>query len=149
MLDNLIADMLAKDPQHRPQTMGAVQRALRAAMAGPATEARPSDAPPAPTRPSTIPEAPPRPVLSVASAEISIVGPPLSPGAQNERPAAPVAPMVEGGAMSGELLVPASRATPAAPPAPAPAPARRETALFGLCLLLLAALAAIAVATIA
>jgi serine/threonine protein kinase len=29
VLDDLIAEMLAKDPMHRPQTMGAVQRALR------------------------------------------------------------------------------------------------------------------------
>ncbi|HEU4734516.1 MAG TPA: protein kinase [Kofleriaceae bacterium] len=40
-LDGLIAEMLAKDPMERPQTMGAVQRALQLAGtdAGPATDA--------------------------------------------------------------------------------------------------------------
>jgi serine/threonine protein kinase len=118
---------------------------------------RPSSAPPVrpPSAPSTIPDAPPAPscpVLSTPSVEISISGAPLPPDGQDERPAAPglpVLPMLEDGAMSGELLVPASGVAPAAFPSPQAAPARHDTALFGLCVLVLAALAALAVVTIA
>ena len=46
VLDELIADMLAKDPMDRPQTMGAVQRILRFAADDLAPDARPEARPP-------------------------------------------------------------------------------------------------------
>ncbi|HEX7835864.1 MAG TPA: serine/threonine-protein kinase [Kofleriaceae bacterium] len=190
-LDDLIAGLLAKDPLHRPESMAAVQRALRVAMdsseaqlpddpavplplppPAPTAEGdvpalprlpssprlRPPSTPPVrppsrpPSPPSTIPDAPPTPscpVISTPSVEISISCAPRLRDAQDERSAAPGLPMMEDGAMSGELLVPASGAAPAVAPHPPAAQARHDTALFGLCVLVLAALAALAVVTIA
>jgi serine/threonine protein kinase len=91
VLDQLIAEMLAKDPMGRPQTMGAVQRALRTAMDGPSgARPRPDPAPlvlplppgsaPAllPVRPSSSP--PVRPP-SCPPVRLAAVRPPSSPPA--------------------------------------------------------------------
>jgi serine/threonine protein kinase len=77
-LDALIADMLAKDPMHRPQTMGAVRRALQRGDSGP------QRAPSAPAIP-----------------ELPRTDPPSGP-------AAVPTPIVDDAALSGVLLVPPS-----------------------------------------
>jgi serine/threonine-protein kinase len=145
-LDDLIDDMLAKDPMQRPQTMGAVQRALRFAVEPPAP-ASPIEAPveaSAVVRPAPAPP-PPAPVVRPPSC------PPLP---WSERPADPAVPAPavlrpdDGGAMSGELLVPPSGAIAASPP-PEAEPRHHATSLLGLCMLVIAVLAAIAVAVIA
>ena len=176
-LDNLIAAMLAKDPMQRPQTMGAVQRALRFAVDGPApTEAarratdptppfpapvasqpprvvRPPSSPPChpapPLRPPTSPPAlaSPRPRLALPSLEVSISATPSS--TPQRRPAAAPRTSDDAGAVSGELLVPASGSgpVPAVDRRPAPvARTRHRTAFFWLCAVMIAALALLAVA---
>ncbi|TMQ19799.1 MAG: hypothetical protein E6J90_06690 [Deltaproteobacteria bacterium] len=88
VLDQLIAEMLAKDPMHRPQTMGAVQRAVR-------TLGSPSGSPePAPlvlplpsgSAPAALPVRPPSspPVRPPSSPPIRLapVRPPSSPPAR-------------------------------------------------------------------
>ncbi|HEY0482726.1 MAG TPA: serine/threonine-protein kinase [Kofleriaceae bacterium] len=143
VLDDLIDDMLAKDPMQRPQTMGAVQRALRVAAEAPAAASQ-VEAAAAMVRP--LPALPP---------PAPVVRPPSSPPLPwFERPAdhAAPAPAVlrpeDGGALSGELLVPPSGAI-AAPPPLAAEPRRTPTTPLGLCMLVIAVLAAIAVAVIA
>jgi serine/threonine protein kinase len=101
-LDALIADMLAKDPMRRPQTMGAVRRALHRGDSGPQRgDSGPQRAPSAPAIP-----------------ELPRTDPPSGPSA------VPM-PIVDDAALSGVLLVPPSGARPvvagekrSAPPAP-------------------------------
>jgi eukaryotic-like serine/threonine-protein kinase len=87
VLDELIADMLAKDPKDRPQTMGAVQRVLRFAVDG-----GPDEGP-------TMPEDPPPLVLSLLArpspsmaglaAATAATRPPSSPFAPSRPPSSP------------------------------------------------------------
>jgi serine/threonine protein kinase len=95
-VDALIAEMLAKDPMHRPQTMGAVRRALQTGESGPL---RPPSAPPV-LESGRHPEPP----ASGWRPE------PPEPPASGRHPEPPTAaPVVElDCAMSGELLVPPS-----------------------------------------
>jgi serine/threonine protein kinase len=101
-VDALIAEMLAKDPMHRPQTMGAVRRALQTGESGPL---RPPSAPPV-LESGRHPELPapgwhPEPPAPGRHPD------PPAPGRHPEPPTA--APVVElDCAMSGELLVPPS-----------------------------------------
>ncbi len=80
VLDELIADMLAKDPRDRPQTMGAVQRVLRFATSGD------DEGPPAPDasgRGFPLPGPPPA-IAGLAAA--SAVRRPSSPPPASSRP---------------------------------------------------------------
>jgi hypothetical protein len=84
-MDALIAEMLAKDPMQRPQTMGAVRRALQRGDSGP--QRIDSGAQRAPSAPP-IPELP-----------------------RSDAPSGPLAvptPIVDDAALSGVLLVPPS-----------------------------------------
>ncbi|HEY0988383.1 MAG TPA: serine/threonine-protein kinase, partial [Kofleriaceae bacterium] len=95
-MDVLIGEMLAKDPMHRPQTMGAVRRALQRGDSGPLR---------APSSPS-IPDVthPDLPRVDVHG-ELPGSGPALLPGSA---PAPLPVPVHVDAAMSGELLVPPS-----------------------------------------
>jgi serine/threonine protein kinase len=106
-LDALIAEMLSKDPMHRPQTMGAVRRALQRGESGPQRiDSGPQRAPSAPALAAPIPELPRTDPASGPSA-------------------VPLA-IVDDAALSGVLLVPPSgeravivgekRSAPTAPP---------------------------------
>jgi len=130
--DDLIAEMLAKDPMERPQTMGAVQRALRHASG---VRLAMADLPPASTEPPGPP--PPAPTSPPAPAPASTIEPPEPPP-----PVAPPLPRP----LSGVVLVPASRTdTPTALPA-TPWRARRHAVILGAAMVagLLIALATIA-----
>jgi serine/threonine-protein kinase len=183
-LDDLIAEMLAKDPMERPQTMGAVQRALRFAaevVTCPEVRRLP-EAPPRPrspslgplaaslaeaqaqvARPASLPRVRPPSlpaVTSIPSIEISIScaaplrcsdGAAAPPEATPDRSDLPISD--EGCAVSGELLIPASgpSLSPdfAATTARTSASVEHPAVIFGLCVLVIAVLAALAVATIA
>jgi serine/threonine protein kinase len=126
-LDELIGEMLAKDPMDRPQTMGAVQRSLVSATTG--SHRRPPSA-----RPPSVPPvlgSPPDGVLALASVEVS---PDLL------RPPGPTT--------SGEIVVPAAPRTFESPPPPEEwsAAGDRRRALLYLCVVVVAMLAAIGVA---
>jgi serine/threonine protein kinase len=166
-LDDLIAEMLAKDPMDRPQTMGAVQRALHRVID---ELSRPEPAlPPDPSRPGELarpPETatarspePPRPPELSRSCEHP--RPPRSaseppPGASlRVRGALDVADTTETpttcdpGALSGELLVPATGAhlpTARAPSAHPAAPRRRRALL--VCMGTLALIAVVVLALV-
>jgi len=127
VLDQLIDDMLAKDPMERPQTMGAVQRALQAA-GGRRSDSAPGLLPQpqfaAASSPTVLPlapadgplpdlpasetaEVPPEAVveaIAIASAPAPVLeSPPMSLFPDP----APGAPMFGDAAMSGEIIVPA------------------------------------------
>jgi serine/threonine protein kinase len=124
-LDDLIADMLAKDPMDRPQTMGAVQRALHRASGVHAPVAElvatpavlPALAPPTghPRARRSIPRPWPLPPL-FAEPEHPVARPRSEPRAWSEAPELTLpgprdAPMLtDPEALSGEILVPASAA---------------------------------------
>ena len=95
-LDALIADMLAKDPMQRPQTMGAVRRALQRGDSGPQRgDSGPQRIDSGPQRaPSAPPVAPPIP-------ELPRTDPPSGPSAVPT-------PIEDDAALSGVLLVPPS-----------------------------------------
>jgi serine/threonine-protein kinase len=187
VLDRLIGDMLAKDPMERPQTMGAVQRALRIAMEGPASGAprsRPDSVPPlvlplqpGPAEPAARPVRPPS-APAVRPPSSPLVRPPSSPPIRLSPPAARLVPVpshlghgplssveisitamppstpadepgpapIDAGAVSGEIVVPAVPSALAPGPAPFPEHRRQPPALVGLCLLVIAAITAVALA---
>ena len=139
--DDLIAEMLAKDPMERPQTMGAVQRALHHASG---VRLSMGDMPPVPTAPSPpgpIPAAmiePPEPPPPVA---------PCSPSTPPERLEIPAA--ADPYALSGVVLVPAGGAgSPGGAPAALPAASRARQHAMVLGAAVVAALL-LALATIA
>jgi eukaryotic-like serine/threonine-protein kinase len=121
-LDELIADMLAKDPMDRPQTMGAVQRGLQRAgdalvEAATVPPPRAASSPGAPARASS-PTVPPRAASSPgapARASSPTVPPRAasSPGAPARAPSSPAPPReLDAEAASGEILVPPSGSRP-------------------------------------
>jgi len=143
MLDALISDMLAKDPMHRPQTMGAVRRALQN---GPSGDSGPQRFPSAPLIADVGRHEPPArhgevgPGRHEPVARHGEVGPgrhelaarhgelpgsgrhgALAGAAHAETSSAPMFEL--DGAMSGELLVP-----PSGPRAPVADPAPRSKA---------------------
>jgi serine/threonine protein kinase len=123
-LDDLIADMLAKDPMQRPQTMGAVQRALlHASGQVPAADLVPT------------------PIIVPARA-LPLPRPRSEPPERAEVPV-PVDP----GALSGELLVPAGAMVAAGePPVAAVQWSGRRAAWFGVAaVVLLLVLATVAI----
>ena len=162
-LDDLIAEMLAKDPMDRPQTMGAVQRALHHICG-----TRPSTAdlmPLAPTDPparALAPPAPPWPIAPPMPRPPSV--PPVPPAfpepavaferplprPRSVRPEGIEVPLVAAAdELSGVVLVPASRAgRPSAGARATPGRAGRGAMLAGAAGALLAGvLAAVALLT--
>jgi hypothetical protein len=164
VLDELIADMLAKDPRDRPQTMAAVQRVLRFA-ADVAADGRADggayEVPTAPGDPSLAP-----PGTALASMDISMSS---VPRVQTIVPApSPAGDLgvsgeivsgecvsgecVSGECVSGEIVVPAAaarkaeRSIQAAPIAGPGEPDRRHPLLFYLCVATVAVVTAIALA---
>jgi serine/threonine protein kinase len=116
-LDDLIAEMLAKHPMNRPQTMGAVQRGLQ--HGGDALEATTAPAPRAASSPGANMVAPGRAASSPAPRAGSSPGLPRaasSPGPADRaflpQPAGPTgSPPASYDAASGEILVPPSGPT--------------------------------------
>jgi len=156
VLDELIADMLAKQPADRPQSMGAVQRVLRFAVDGGADDAptAPQDPSPRvlppPARPSTPTAGPGFPRRAAPSIEIAMSSVPRLRAEPAPRPASDVD--ASGDGASGEIIVPAAavrdaerslEATPAAWPG---LPDRRYRWLFYLCVLAIAVITAAALA---
>jgi serine/threonine protein kinase len=155
-LDQLIAEMLAKDPMQRPQTMGAVQRALQhlvgtsqvlAAEIVVPTATDQFALPPEPLRPTTPFERtePRQPSEPPVGRDPAVPGPSES----SERPVHPLP--ADGPAPSGVLLVPAGARPPVAGPPTAPSPVARAldpramlvwAAMAGLFALLLIAILA-------
>jgi len=114
--DDLIAEMLAKDPMDRPQTMGAVQRALHHASG---VRLSVADLPPV----STEPPAPP-PIATPAPAPPASIEPPEPP-----LPIAPPLPRARSvppaQSLFPEVTLPPERCTPrprSVPPEPAALP---------------------------
>jgi serine/threonine protein kinase len=119
VLDELIADMLAKGPVDRPQSMGAVQRVLRFAVDGgvedgPTAPDPPARALPLPARPSTPPAG-----LAAASVVRRPSSSPAPPGRPPTPP--PAGPGFPRRAMPGVMIsmssVPGMRAIEPARPA--------------------------------
>jgi serine/threonine protein kinase len=127
-LDDLIADMLAKDPMERPQTMGAVQRALQDIGGGRAAAAEvipllPSDW----LAPIPEPQGPPMPFDRPAArrpSEPPIPRRPSEPPVRFDPPERlDVWRPADTSVLSGEVLVPAVAAAPRVGPPVAPLPA--------------------------
>ena len=172
VLDELIADMLAKDPSDRPQSMGAVQRVLRFAVhGGPSTGAEDGPTAPDPAR------VPPQRLGSVGGPAVSHPPPPSGSPRPPTPPARPAVTSIEismssfpalplppppaattrgpgesgsGESVSGEIVLPAvavceaERVPDAAPAGWSEAPDRRHRLLFYLCVATIAVSTAVA-----
>ncbi len=134
--DDLIAEMLAKDPMERPQTMGAVQRALhhasgvRLSMADlppVSSEPPPGPAPAPKPTPGPAPASPPAPAIEPTEPPLPVApSPPRPRSVPPEQLASPGPVDPETG--SGVVLVPAGCAGPLATGARAALPATSRRA---------------------